>query len=165
MYLSFGEGYQSLPFKPASPSFIQRKKYIIHWGGGWGILSAGFLFSSTKEAACIHPLVQLPYRCLCVCWQVSDSFAIPRTVAPQAPLSMGFSRQEYWSGLQFPSPGDLLHSGIETAFFASPALAGRFFTAVLPGKPWVQIYNTIYLTNCMVTLGAWNLEEIIKTIL
>jgi len=50
----------------------------------------------------------------------------PRTVACQAPLSIGFSRQEYWSGLRFPSPGDLLKQGIEPV---SLALAGRFFTA------------------------------------
>ena len=48
-----------------------------------------------------------------------QSFAIPWTVAHQAPLSMGFSRQEYWRGLPFPSPGDLPHPGIETG---SPAL-------------------------------------------
>ena len=57
---------------------------------------------------------------------MSDSFATPRTVACQAPLSMGFSRQEYWSGLPFPSPGDLPDPGMEPAF---PELAGRFFTA------------------------------------
>ena len=55
----------------------------------------------------------------------------PRTVARQAPLSMGFLRQEYWSGLQFPSPGDLPDSGIEPT---SPALIGRFFAAQPPGK-------------------------------
>ena len=43
----------------------------------------------------------------------------------QAPLSMGFSRQEYWSGLPFPSPGDLPNPGIKPG---SPAVAGRFFT-------------------------------------
>ena len=47
------------------------------------------------------------------------SLATPWTVARQAPLSMGFSRQEYWSGLPFPSPGDLPDPGIETR---SPAL-------------------------------------------
>ena len=47
------------------------------------------------------------------------TLAIPRTVAHQAPLSMGFSRQEYWSGLPFPSSGDLSHPGIEPG---SPAL-------------------------------------------
>ena len=50
------------------------------------------------------------------------------TVARQAPLSMGFSRQEYWSGLPCPPPGDLLDPGIEPAFLMSPALANEFFT-------------------------------------
>ncbi|ELR63021.1 hypothetical protein M91_07536, partial [Bos mutus] len=45
-----------------------------------------------------------------------------------APLSMGFSRQEYWSGLPCPPPGDLLDSGIEPKSLMSPALAGGFFT-------------------------------------
>ena len=59
-------------------------------------------------------------------------FATPWTVAHQASPSMGFSRQEYWSRLPFPSPGDLPHPGIEPT---SPALAGRFFTTASPGKP------------------------------
>ena len=50
------------------------------------------------------------------------------TVARQAPLSMGFSRQEYWSGLPCPPPGDLLDSGIQPASPTSSALADRFFT-------------------------------------
>ena len=55
-------------------------------------------------------------------------FATPWTVALQAPLSMGFSRREYWAGLPFPFPGDLPHPGIELTCLKSPALAGRFFT-------------------------------------
>ena len=51
-------------------------------------------------------------------------------------LSMEFSRQEYWSGLPFPSPGDLPDLGIKPVFLASPALAGGFFTTVPPGKPY-----------------------------
>ena len=51
------------------------------------------------------------------------------TVACQAPLSIGFSRQEYWSGLLFSPPGDPPDPGIELVFLKSPALAGRFFTA------------------------------------
>ena len=50
------------------------------------------------------------------------------TVACQAPLSIGCSRQEYWNGLLFPPPGDPPHPGIELAYLPSPALAGRFFT-------------------------------------
>ena len=57
-----------------------------------------------------------------------DSFETPWTVAHQAPLSMGFSRQEYWSGLPFPSPGDLPDPGIEPTSFTPPTLAGGFFT-------------------------------------
>ena len=52
----------------------------------------------------------------------------PWTVAHQAPLSMGFSRQEYWSGLPCLPPGDLSDPGIELVSLMSPALAGRFFT-------------------------------------
>ena len=61
------------------------------------------------------------------------------TVAHQAPLSMGFPRQEYWSGLPFPSPGDLFNSGIEPAFLA---LAGRFFITEPPGKPTLKFVHT-----------------------
>ena len=58
----------------------------------------------------------------------------PWTEAQQASLSMGFSRQEYWSGFPCPPPGDLPDLGIEPA---SPALAGGFFTTESPGKPVV----------------------------
>ena len=59
-------------------------------------------------------------------------FATPWTVAHQAPPSMGFSRQEYWSGLPFPSPGDLPNPGIEPR---SPALQADALTSEPPGKP------------------------------
>uniref|UniRef100_A0AAA9TSV9 G protein subunit alpha 15 n=1 Tax=Bos taurus TaxID=9913 RepID=A0AAA9TSV9_BOVIN len=59
----------------------------------------------------------------------------PRTVACQAPLSLKFSRQEHWSGLPFPSSGDLPDSGIEPMSLASPALAGGFFTTAPLGNP------------------------------
>ena len=62
-------------------------------------------------------------------------FATPWTVAHQASLSMGFSRQEYWSGLPFPSPGDLPNPGIEYKSLVSPALAGELFTTALPRQP------------------------------
>ena len=60
-------------------------------------------------------------------------FATPQTMACQAPLSMEFSRKEYWSGLPFPTPGDLPNLGIEPAF---PQLAGGFFTNMPPGTPF-----------------------------
>ena len=59
-------------------------------------------------------------------------FAAPWTIACQALSPWGFSRQQYWSELPFPSPGDLPGPGKEPI---SPALAGRFFTIESPGKP------------------------------
>ena len=59
-------------------------------------------------------------------------FVTPWTAAHQSPLSMGFSRQEYWSGLPFPSPGDLPDPGIEPV---SPALEADALTSEPPGKP------------------------------
>ena len=63
---------------------------------------------------------------------VESDFATPWTVAHQAPLSMEFSRQEYWSGLAFPPPEDLPYPGIKPT---STALAGGFFIVEPPGKP------------------------------
>ena len=63
---------------------------------------------------------------------VSNSFGTPWTVALQAPLSMGFPRQEYWTGLLLPFPGDVADPGIESM---SAVLAGEFFTPGPPGKP------------------------------
>ena len=71
---------------------------------------------------------------MCACSIVSDSLGIPWTVACQAPLSMGFSRQEHWSGLPFPTPGDLPDPGIEPGSPAS-TLAGPLFTTAPPEKP------------------------------
>ena len=69
-------------------------------------------------------------------------FATLWTVARQAPLSIGFSRQEYWSELPFPSPGDLPNPGIEPVSLRPPALAwaGRFFTtsAIWEALRWLQ---------------------------
>ena len=67
--------------------------------------------------------------CMCVSHSVvSNSFVTLWTIAHQAPLSMGFSRQEYWSGLPCPPPGGLPNPGIEFMSLISPALAGGFFT-------------------------------------
>ena len=62
-------------------------------------------------------------------------FETPWTVASHAPVSMGFSRQEYWSGLPFPPQGNLLNPGIRPKSPASPAVAGGFFTTAPLGKP------------------------------
>ena len=72
------------------------------------------LFNSTFTKCCLFSPAQL--------------FVTPWTVVRQAPLSMGFSRQEYWTGLWCPPPGDLPNPGIKPTSLMSPALAGRFFT-------------------------------------
>ena len=69
---------------------------------------------------------------------MSNSFLTWWSVAHQAPLSMGFPRQEYWSGLPFHSPWDPSDPGMEPM---SPALAGVFFTTVPPGKPHYMQYT------------------------
>ena len=71
-------------------------------------------------------------------------FATPRTVAYKASLSMEFSRQVYWSGLSFPSPGDLPDPGIEPK---SPALRADALTSELPGKPKGDLKNSHHKNN------------------
>ena len=76
---------------------------------------------------------------------MSDSFATSWTVAYQASLSMGFSRQEYWSGLSFPTPGDLRDPWIEPT---SPALVSGFFTSPSPWKAHSLTCYTKSFTPC-----------------
>ena len=73
------------------------------------------------------------------CFSHVQLFETPWTVAHLAPLPMGFSSQEYWSGLTFPSPGDLPDQGIKPMSPVSPALTGEFLTTGLPGKPCVMV--------------------------
>ena len=78
--------------------------------------------------------------CVLNCVQFS---ATPWTVACQAPLSMEFSRKEYWNGRPFPPPGYLPDPGIKSMFLAIPALAGKFFTTAPPGKPNIYKYSIL----------------------
>ena len=92
---------------------------------------------------------QDPSVCVCVCGSgdfISESrltLGTPWTVTHQSPLSLGLSRQEYWSGLLFPSPGDLHDPEINPI---SPALAGEFFTTDPPGKPTIYV-GVLYCTS------------------
>ena len=72
-------------------------------------------------------------------------FETPWTVAHQTPLSPEFFRQEYWSSLPFPPPGDLPYWGIEVTSPTSPALADGFLTTGPPGKPCLSAINVQYL--------------------
>ena len=96
------------------------------------------------------------FRCACFCvtWW---------TVACQAPLSVGFSRQEYWSGLPFPSPGDFPDSRIKPTSLMSPALAGGFFTTSTTWEAYrhIHIYIYIYKTfECIVALSPLHGKQI-----
>ena len=78
------------------------------------------------------------FFCVCV-FSCVWLCATPSTVVCQAPQSMGFSRQEYWSRLPFPPPEDLPDSGIAHGSSASRALRGGFFTTEPPGKPCLSM--------------------------
>ena len=94
---------------------------VEHWGPIW------LQIMYSRELTFFNfPVVQLVSRV----WL----FMISWTAACQDPLSVELSRQEYWSGLPFPSPGDLPSPGIEPM---SPALAGRFFTTETQGKTFL----------------------------
>ena len=75
----------------------------------------------------------------------------PMTVAHQTPLSVGFPKQEYWSGLLFPSPGNLPDPEITPG---SPALARGFVTTEPPGKPHVHIYH-VFKKNDKADAAKW----------
>ena len=96
--------------------------------------------------------------CVLMCAQSLShvwSFATPWTVASQAPLSVGFFRQEYWSGLPFPSPGGLPNPGIE---ITSPAFSSGFFTTHPPGKPILCVFLELYcFLDNPVMLAIWSL--------
>ena len=86
-------------------------------------------------------------HCVRVCLSC-PTLVTPWTVARQAPGTMEFSRQEYWSGLPFPIPGDLPNPGIEPTSLASPARAGGSFTTAPPGKPlWDHYLSSLGLVS------------------
>ena len=99
------------------------------------------------------------------CSVVSNSFATPWTVACQAPLSMGFSKQEYWRGLPFPSPGDLPCLGIEPR---SPALQADALLTELHRREATAIRSTRMkpcsplLEKACTTMKTWHSPKIIN---
>ena len=88
---------------------------------------------STGSQRVSHDWATFTFMCVLSCVRL---FATLRTVAHQAPQSMGFSRQEYWSGLPFPSPGELPDPGIEPM---SPALQADPLTSEPPGQCYMGI--------------------------
>ena len=112
--------------------------------------------------------------CAPICLLSHVGLQTPWTVACQTPLSLEFPRQEYWSGLPFPTPGDLPNPGIKTMSLPSPALAGRFFTTATPeisycregsgncickGPDSLYIYYINSYTVCEVTQSCLTLQS------
>ena len=115
------------------------------------------------SVACVRAQLCVCVRCvLCVlnCMRVCSVVCVlrlcaaPWTVACQAPLSMGCSRQKYWSWLPFPPPEDLPDPGIKPVSLASPALAGKFFTTEPYGKQRFATKNFILYYYSLTTLSS-----------
>ena len=137
--------------------FVQSSNWLIKilQPERWGSLARHSWSSNSKWKGEFSFFLKKPLKwispCLRSCWKVPTTrghqptldlpllresysrFSVPLVETPsrvafQAPLSMGFSRQEYWTGLPCPPPGDLPDAGIEPTFLMSPALAASFFT-------------------------------------
>ena len=123
-FLMFRENYIPLIWHQWKDTFFIRS--ISYFQPDISQGNFGFCFLDCAQTCVVH-----------VMWCDAQSlshvrlFATPRTVAYQAPPSMGFSRQEYWGGLPFPSPGDLPNPGIEPG---SPAFQADALTSEPPGK-------------------------------
>ena len=102
--------------------------------------------------------MKLNMRAYQVASVLPDSLETPWILVHQAPLSMGFPRQEYWSGLPCPPPGDFPDPGIELTSLTYPALVGGFFTTPTTWETRSQIYwksNHFFLSNRM----SWSLKK------
>ena len=142
-------GHTEMPVRERRPRCLEGA--VSHWtqGGGGSKCDAPGKGHQPPLGECLpanfstgHDF-HLTEKSLFSCSVMSNSVT-PWTVACQAPLSMGFPRQEYWSGLPFSPPGDLPDPGIKPA---SPALAGGFFTAQPPGKPR-EVARTVKEPGC-----------------
>ena len=101
------------------------------------MLYSGALVSAVQRREPVICIISLHYLLLLFSHKVMSNSVIPWTAACQAPLSVGFPRQEHWSGFRFPSPRDLPDPESEPVF---PAPVGGFFTAEPPGKPHVYTH-------------------------
>ena len=105
-------------------------------------------FCNITSKTLFHTVQLHFYLVLCSVTQLCLTLVTMCTVAHQAPLSLGFSRQERWSGFLCPPPADIPDPGTKPRSFASPASAGKFFTTVPPGKPlflFIHLYTTCFV--------------------
>ena len=99
-----------------------------------------------KRNTITHTMCVCVCTCVHVCAHTPSRIwlsATPWIVVHQIPLSMKFSRQEYWNGLPFPTSRDLPDPRMEPTSLASPELAGRFFSTAPPGKPYDKDINML----------------------
>ena len=105
----------------------------------------------TVDLATSQLLYTCTYACMLSCFRCVWPFATLWTVALQAPVSMGFSRQEYCSGLPHPPPGDLPNPGIELVSPMSPVSAGKLFTTSATWKAHLYLY---FITYTISSIGS-----------
>ena len=106
----------------------------------------------SKSSCCAKKKNMTQYKdCSCSVPVMFDSFTTPGTAAQRAPLSTGFSRQEYWNGLPCPPPGNLPNPRIQPASLRPPALAGRFSAT---STAW-EVHPHSILYNCVWTGNTW----------
>ena len=100
-----------------------------------------------------------PYHVSVLSLLVTSDFASHWTVACQAPLSMEFFRQEYWSGLPFPSPGDLHKPGTKPMSLSSSVFVGGFFTTVPPGKSRSLLVIYFIYSSFKISRTQWKVQN------
>ena len=139
IYLAMTHGYQDLsgPGIKPRPTAVKAlnpnhwtKNSLVHFS------KSGFWFFN------FHSVLYC-FVCVPSCFIHIQFFVTLRTIAHQAPLCIGSFRQEYWSGLPCPPPGDLLNPGIEPASLMSPALADGFFTTRPPVEKEMVTHSSI----------------------
>ena len=127
---------------PTSPSLLQAFYGRGHLRWMLFYLHQRNIKAKTNICVCV---------CVCACTQLLSRvglFVSSRTVAHQDPLSMGFSRQEYWSGCHALLQGIfLIHGSSQPMSPPSPPLAGEFFTIEPPGRPQVFVYQMLKWVN------------------
>ena len=158
VYKSFKiNSIQIILFFPVIPALYKKVLTILRFQQKkWGLKNnqpVGWSVNWTLS----HPLLP-PQPCVCAVpnhFSHGRLFAALWTVARQAPLSMGFSRQEYWTGLSCPPPGDLPNQGIKPTSLMSLALADGFFTI---SPTWESPTQPYYLSICV----SWRRREFIR---
>ena len=145
-----GQNLEVLRASSRSSSHRGVLPYSPLWGSGNTVTVASLMTSLLRSWVRYDPPGQTVFslghwnsihftECMLSYFSCVQLFVTLWTVARQAPLSMGFSRQEYWNGLPCPPPGDPLNPGIEPASPVSPALAGGFFTTSASWEALSQI--------------------------